>query len=67
MRAQLSQLKQNRPNAASCQFRLGQIMPGPSPAAQPALGQPTSHQLTLGEPALGQPAMTQLRLGAAAG
>lgn len=67
MRAQLSQIKQNRLNAASCRFRLGQLMPGPFPAAQPAprprtLGQPAPGQLTPG-----QPAIAQLRLGPAAG
>jgi hypothetical protein len=57
MRAQLSQLKQNRLNAAFCRLRLGRLMPGPFPAAQPA-PRPLK---------LGQPAMAQLRLGPAAG
>jgi len=43
VRAQLSQPQQNRLNAASCRFRLGQLMPGPFPAAQP-----TPRPLTLG-------------------
>lgn len=82
VRAQLSQLKQNRRNAASCRLRLGQLMPGPFPAAawpaprQPALrllttgqlttGQLTTGLLTTGQP-MGQPAVAQLRLGTAAG
>ena len=72
MRAQLSQIKQNRLNAASCRFRLGQLMAGPFPAAQPALrprtlGQPAPGQLTPGQLTPGQPATAQLRLGPAAG
>ena len=67
MRAQLSQLKQNRRNAASCRLVLGQLMPDPFPAAQPALVKPTPGQPTLGQPAVGQPANAQLALGTAAG
>jgi len=63
VRAQLSCLKQNRLNAASCRLRLGQLMPGPVPAARPAPRLLALGLLTPGLPA----AMAQLRLGAAAG
>jgi len=72
VRAQLSQLQQNRLNAASCRFRLGKLMPGPFPAAQPTprpltLGKPAPGKPVPGLPAPGETAMAQLRLGPEAG